>query len=104
MAHLANSSITFKAPKSVYGSGDWEAVYKAQDKGLADLMAVSRALPKGEVKEAVVAIPWADGAAYYLVTKAKPLTLAHIEVGDAWKVPVFMIRGLTLKDILRMKA
>ena len=41
----------------------------------------------------------ADGSAQYLVTRSKPLTLAHIEIGDGYRVHGALIRGLRLKDV-----
>jgi hypothetical protein len=46
--------------------------------------------------------PVADGHAYYVVTKDKPLTLAHIPFLDEYAVPEFVIRGLKRSDIQLM--
>ena len=60
----------------------------------------SDALPKGEIVGAVIKFPVADGHAYYLVTKEKPLTLQYIFYGDGYYVHPAMIRGLNKQDIL----
>lgn len=41
----------------------------------------------------------ADGYAYYVVTKNKPLTISHLPLGDAWTVEAALIRGLTEADV-----
>lgn len=43
--------------------------------------------------------PVADGAAWYIVVKRKPLTLQHVDYSDAWHAPAALIRGLRLSDI-----
>ena len=47
----------------------------------------------------VVQFPYADGYAYYQVTKHRPLTLSVILIGDAWQALPATIRGTTEKDI-----
>ncbi len=41
----------------------------------------------------------ADGYAQYVVFQAKPLTLIHLAVGDAWHMSEIHRRGMTLRDI-----
>jgi len=67
---------------------------------LARLQAISDNLPEGEVVGAVLSWPVADGAAYYVVTKEKPLTLQHLAYGDAWHIQYVLIRGLRKQDVL----
>ena len=67
----------------------FDKLYKEQDK-LAPTTIVGR----------IVRFPYADGYAFYLVTKEKPLTLQHIPVGDRWQVPYYQIRGFRKVDIL----
>lgn len=69
---------------------------------LGRLMSESAKLPTGEIVGGVLALPYADGYAYYIVTKAKPLTLRWIPYCDAWQVPDVYIRGLRLEDVRSM--
>ena len=50
----------------------------------------------------VITFPVADGNAFYVVVKEKPLTLRWIPYGDKWQVHPATIRGLTLKDVQKM--
>lgn len=43
--------------------------------------------------------PVADGYAQYVVYTCKPLTLVHLNIGDAWHVDKLTARGLRLSDI-----
>lgn len=45
----------------------------------------------------------ADGYAEYVVTKAKPLTLAHIGAGDGYQIGAAHMRGLRVEDVLMQK-
>jgi len=83
-------------------SKEAEGNWNGEDFGEASfnaLQKVSDELKDGEVVGAVVRFPYADGYAFYRVTKEKPLTLQHIPYGDAWNLPYPMIRGLRLADI-----
>jgi hypothetical protein len=42
----------------------------------------------------------ADGYAEYIVTKARPLTLMHISLGDGYSIPTPHLRGLNKADIV----
>lgn len=57
-------------------------------------------LSKGSVVGAVLSWPIADGCAYYLVIKDSPLTLQHLNYGDAWHVDPVLIRGLRKQDVV----
>lgn len=50
------------------------------------------------------ALRWdrADSEAVYVVVCVNPLTIAHVEVGDAWEVEAPLIRGLNLDDVEQM--
>ena len=80
----------------------FEEVLKQEQEALDALIRKSASLPPGQVVGAVLSWPVADGSAYYLVTKDKPLTLQHIPCGDAWKVDPILIRGLRRDDVTRM--
>lgn len=47
----------------------------------------------------IVKFPYADGYAYYRVSKHRPLTLSVILIGDAWQALSATIRGTTEQDI-----
>jgi hypothetical protein len=50
----------------------------------------------------LIGFPWADGSAFYRVTKDKPLVLQHVPIHDAWQVPYTQIRGLRRDDVVQM--
>tara|TARA_Y100000310_G_scaffold280329_1_gene299985 strand:- start:328 stop:630 length:303 start_codon:yes stop_codon:yes gene_type:complete len=41
----------------------------------------------------------ADSWAYYVVTKHSPLTIAHIDICDGWRIEPALIRGLRITDV-----
>jgi len=53
----------------------------------------------GTVVGCLIKFPIADGFAYYLVKKARPLTLQWIPFGDAWEIPGPYLLGLNLTDV-----
>ena len=77
-----------------------ESSSEKADKSFEDLQKISDSLPEGKVVGYIFSEPHADGYALYLVTKDRPLTLAHIPHGDAWELPDAHIRGLQRSDIL----
>lgn len=74
--------------------------YSNHDSLFAALEARSDALPEGEVLGALYGAPYADGKAWYVVVKEKPLTVANVPVWDAWQLPDAHVRGLNKADIL----
>jgi hypothetical protein len=47
-------------------------------------------------------IPFADGAARYMVAEhGRSLALVHLPLGDAWNVPEYMTRGLRRSEVLQ---
>lgn len=48
----------------------------------------------------LIRLPWADSHAEYMI--ANGTTLIHMPLGDAWNVPVHMVRGLSAADLTRM--
>ena len=67
---------------------------------LQRLLAKSReAAADGKAAGIVLQFPVADGRAYYVVVREKPLTLQHIPFGDGWRIPAAHVRGLTLRDV-----
>lgn len=59
-------------------------------------------LPPGEIVGGMLRFPRADSAAYYRVTKAKPLELEHLPFMDAWTVEESTLRGLTHENVSEM--
>jgi hypothetical protein len=70
-----------------------------QKKVLAELRRRSDALPEGEIVDALVEFPVADGAALYIVTSARPLTVQWIDWMDGYSAAAATIRGLNRADI-----
>ena len=105
MARLASTQYPWKWREPEYDYPtitSFEDVLKEEQAALNSLVRKSAELPPGQVVGAVLSWPVADGKAYYLVTKDKPLTLQHIPYGDAWQVDPVLIRGLRRDDVLRM--
>jgi hypothetical protein len=46
--------------------------------------------------------PRADGYACYIVCSVKPLQIAHLIVGDAWRIEPALSRGVRLSDVRQM--
>lgn len=79
--------------------GSWYPRLGNERKALDALRAKSDSLPNGEIVGAVVEFSVADGSAVYVVTKAKPLTLAHVPAFDGYKAHPALIRGLRIADV-----
>lgn len=71
-------------------------------KMLEKLIFTSNEIPEGQLVGVVVSFPVADGAAYYIVTNEKPLTVQWIRFLDSYEAPVPLIRGLNRNDIEQM--
>lgn len=98
MAKLLQKSYWPKT--AIEGHEAYMAEEDKRDKEFEQLWANhEKAREAGEVEGQIYSHPIADGAAYYLVTKAKPLTLCWINVGDCWQAPYPLIRGLRVADI-----
>ena len=101
---MAKLSITFPTFRFVEEKEDFITFLGRMDNLLTQLIYNSENLPEGKIAGAVISFPVADGKAFYLVTKERPLTLQHIPVGDAYKIDEAYIRGLKVKDIKNMIA
>lgn len=116
MARLAGYSL---APISAMMPSwdDVEARLKAEREwydreiGAGDKKALERLEAAGDDREKLasldlcgLALRWqrGDGYAIYVVTKNRPLTLTHVDYGDAWKVEAPLIRGLSRDDVISM--
>jgi hypothetical protein len=85
-----------------YHAEDFMAEVARAEAALAQLEAVSAALPEGEIVGGLISFPRGDGRAIYRVTKANPLTLQHVPFMDAWEMDAATIRGLRRIDVERM--
>lgn len=79
---------------------DWDALGKAEDEWLENKLAENYQRQRDDIKGAVVKFQIADGYAWYLVTKLRPLTLQQV-IGYSFEysIPEAHIRGLRVKDI-----
>lgn len=57
---------------------------------------------KNPVIGEVIDFPRGDGYASYVVFDTKPLSLIHLEDGDAWHADQITLRGLRVSDIREM--
>lgn len=80
----------------------WDQYRDRADEVYRKLTEVSVSLPEGEVVGAFVRFQIADGYANYVVTKAKPLTLQCVALGDGYQIPMAHMRGIRKADILAM--
>ena len=91
--------------------GNWEQpipwtkeavpAWKVLEAQLKELEAKSALIdPNGDLTGAVIRFPVADGYAFYIVSKDKPLTLQHIPFGDRYSIPMAHIRGIRREDII----
>lgn len=94
------------APETVFTDGryDHEATRAAEDEWNTRLAqwCKSQRCGKGDLVGKLVYLPWADGAACYMIAGHKPVVLIHIPHGDAWDVPDYQMRGLRISDLRRM--
>lgn len=66
---------------------------------LNELQRHSDTLPTGELVGGLLGFPVADGKAFYLVTKARPLTLQHVPFLDGYALPAAHLRGLRCDEV-----
>jgi hypothetical protein len=101
MAKVYAAPKGFEAPDIGYVTRpDWREFEQAYIDRMAE---AARAQPgAGPLVGQVLRIPYADGAAQYLVWSEKPLELIWLELGDAWSVPDYQTRGLRLADVAAM--
>ena len=101
MAKYAGSrkpSFDFDDFRNAEGRYDSKAHWDAEEKWIEDLKAELRAKSSGDLVGEEVNWPRGDGYARYLISKQRPLTLVHLEVGDAWHADGATIRGFRLQD------
>jgi len=84
---------------------DWSLPYdrvkadKQYDETLKAAADAARAKNPGDMVGETLHWGVADGSAVYMVVKQKPLLVAHVNVGDGYRVDPIMIRGLRLSDV-----
>lgn len=87
---------------STDGRYNHKATQEAEDAWIARLAKWCQARYKGDLVGKVIYIPFADGAAQYMIMSHKPVRLIHLPLGDAWNVPDYQTRGLRISDLRRM--
>jgi hypothetical protein len=82
---------------------DYSEGWQQREQDALDAAAKSaRSKAEGEFVGEILRWQRADGYAVYMVVKQKPLTLAHVGVGDAYSIEPALIRGLNLADVREM--
>ena len=67
---------------------------------IEERLEINKNLPDGKIVGAMLGWGRGDGTAWYIVTKARPLTLSWVPACDKWQVEDALIRGLRKADIL----
>lgn len=99
MARYAGSlKPDFGCFKDAEGHYDHQATEAAETKWLEKLKEELRAKSEGDLVGERVKWSAADGYAVYIITKQRPLTLAHVALGDAYQANGATIRGFRLQD------
>ncbi len=86
---------------AVPNTGDFLTDMLAMDKKVAEESAAAllNYRETGSITGCFWSHPVADNYATYRVSSARPLTLQHVAIGDAYAVPAAHIRGLNAADI-----
>lgn len=100
---MAKLATTYRTINHQPESGWDPAAFQKESDELSALMDAGLETPDEDVVGFVMRFPVADGYAFYVVTKAKPLTIEWVQIGDSWQVPEYTLRGLRLGDIVDMK-
>lgn len=76
--------------------------YNAEEKEVSKMFDRSEQLDhkNGEIIGAILKWQRADGYALYQVVNDDPLTVVHLNCGDAWRVEPALIRGLRKQDVI----
>lgn len=98
MAKYAGSIDIFD--RSEYDS--FREYYIAEEKEVSKMFDKSSQLDyeNGEIVGAMLKWQRGDGYALYQVVNDDPLTVVHLNYGDAWRVEPALIRGLRKQDII----
>jgi hypothetical protein len=81
-----------------YSNPDYHEHDRKESAWLENLKANLRSKSKGDLVGELLKFPAADGYARYIITKQRPLTVAHLSIGDAWQADGATIRGIRLQD------
>jgi len=80
---------------------DWDAYYAAVDEWYEDLQKVTKEVGNHELSGTILAFPYADGAALYLIhgdVDGQP-ELSCIHVWDGWRLAPILIDGISWEGI-----
>lgn len=80
-------------------SGDWRAQFNQELELIQELIDNSNELPSDKIIGGILRFQVADGYAWYIVTREKPLTIAWLPIGDEYEIPDAHIRGLNREDV-----
>lgn len=94
MARLHREPLVLERPSGLPW-GDYRAWYDEQIRLIQTCLDPDAA----DLTGALVRFQVADGYAFYVVAKHRPLTLRHVLIGDAWEISGAHIRGLREADI-----
>ncbi len=91
-----------KEPEFTPGKFDLAKEERRERRYIAELTEYVKSLGyTGPLTGEEFTIPWADGAARYLVLDApRNCALMHLPLGDAWDVPAYMTRGVRKADVV----
>ena len=89
-------------PWNQLGKMDYDRIYQEEDDWIDKQLAITAALPKGEIKGALLSWSVGDGHAFYLVSDDKPVTLTPVHQGDNYQVDPALIRGLRKADVVQL--
>lgn len=79
---------------------EWREGWQKHDSEFNELVKNDeKAEKKGELVGRLFGHPMGDGAAWYIVVKAKPFTLQLVPYSDAYTAPTYVIRGLRPEDL-----
>ena len=88
--------------QAYYDLVNWDD-YTKHDELYDEMKAISDTVldrEDGSLVGALYSEPFADGRAYYVVVKDKPLTVAQVPIWDSWHLHPALIRGLNADDII----
>lgn len=80
--------------------GNLKDTQAAEDQWLDALRDWCKARSKSPLVGKMIYLPFADGAAQYMILDAR--RLIHVPLGDAWHVPDYQTRGLRAADLKAM--
>jgi hypothetical protein len=77
-----------------FSNAYWQKKSEEQEKRLAAIIAAQPTPDNPSLVGACLRFPRGDGNAFYVVVKDRPLTIAHVPVGDAWQADECTLRGI----------